>query len=205
MQSDFLELRGAILVPPFPRERVLSADMALHSKPRRRIVVAIPLLAACVLAAAAAAVVSTTHIRLTRGGGLVLSSPHSRTINHPSSRDLARAVHEEDFRVVLPRALPQGAVLGQLVTAGKNALVLRYDMPVTRQFLYFFLVNDAAVDIKQPKHALGSFIVPKARISRMSMWHVDGEGVIAVASRSADAQARLRSIRNAMMAAGGSP
>jgi hypothetical protein len=78
--------------------------------------------------AAGAAVWKGQHVSFDRSGAIQLSGDQMVWTKNPSIDDLRSAIRQAHFPVVLPAGLPMGSTLVAL-SAGSDALLLRYDLP----------------------------------------------------------------------------
>jgi hypothetical protein len=209
MPSEFelraLAARAEIDVPPFPVHAIRAAAPQKNGR-ARKIGFLAAITALSMAAAAVAAILGSAHLRFTPHGGLVLTSDAPpKVIQNPTQADVRTVAAAADFQVTLPSGLPHGAQLTKLQSAGKDVIVLQYDLPGTwraaNHVLYVFLSNPAVINgasaATSPKRQLSW---PHSRPYRVELWRVHGEEAIVVAA--AMTAGEWASMKAAMLAGG---
>lgn len=140
MPSNFqmrcVAARELIAVPEFP---LLAIRRAAERRPRpvvpkrrSRLVAALLAGVSIVAVAAAAEIWSNTHIALTPSGGISLAwnknSGGTPLISHPTSAQIAAAVHGLNFTAELPTGLPGNAAPISML-ANRSLMMLQYNLP----------------------------------------------------------------------------
>lgn len=201
--------REFIAVPATPlaviRNAAVSRD-AEKPQARRKELPALLLAGASVVAiAAGAAVWGGTHVSFGQNGTMQLTTTKESDNHNPTVADLRSAAQAADFPVVLPAGLPAGTTPMEMVTAGKSAIWLRYNLPgawrASNHLLAFLLMNprllSATAPHVQPNHSDITLFFGLARGHEHS-WRIGGEQVVVFARSVTPAE--LARIKSAMIA-----
>ena len=214
MQSNFeaacKNAREFITVPATPLAAIRNAAVSRDAeKPRMRRMglPALLLAGASVIAiAAGAAVWGGTHVSFGKSGTMQLTTNSETHTYSPTAADLRSAAQAADFPVILPAGLPTGTTPMEMVTAGKNAILIRYNLSgawrASNHLLAFLIMNprllSAAAPHSQPTHKDITLLFGPGSPNHEQSWRIGQERVIVFAESITPAE--LARIKSAMIA-----
>ena len=159
---------------------------------RRGVVAAVAASLSIVAVAAAAEMFGHVQVSLEPSGTVRIAfdgaGGHWLPVRNPTERDLQDAARTMNFRVILPKGLPEGTTAMQLMALGPGAMQITYNLPGawrrSNHLLFVILANSKSVASADATPAKTKFSMQFGQTPGLGAvrWMVGGEEVIVLKS-----------------------